>query len=93
MSIPGDNVVDPSEHMPWYNGPTLMHVLEKRAHRWRPELTGVTSGFGAVGQPTQSISVALPDRWPRAPFDWRSHPGHAFWQDHHHQSNWSRWPR
>ena len=24
----GDNVVDPSEHMPWYNGPTLMHVLE-----------------------------------------------------------------
>ena len=24
----GDNVVDPSENMPWYNGPTLMHVLE-----------------------------------------------------------------
>jgi len=24
----GDNVVDPSEHMPWYQGPTLLHHLE-----------------------------------------------------------------
>ena len=24
----GDNVVNPSEHMPWYTGATLMHILE-----------------------------------------------------------------
>lgn len=27
-ALQGDNVVDRSEHMPWYSGPTLMHHLE-----------------------------------------------------------------
>ncbi len=27
-ALKGDNVVDPSENMPWYNGPTLLHHLE-----------------------------------------------------------------
>ncbi len=27
-ALKGDNVVDPSPHMPWYQGPTLMHFLE-----------------------------------------------------------------
>ena len=27
-ALKGDNVVKPSEHTPWYNGPTLMHLLE-----------------------------------------------------------------
>ncbi|MPZ99223.1 MAG: sulfate adenylyltransferase subunit CysN [Dehalococcoidia bacterium] len=28
-ALKGDNVVDRSEHMPWYQGPTLMHHLEE----------------------------------------------------------------
>jgi len=28
-ALRGDNVVDPSEHMPWYGGPTLLHHLEE----------------------------------------------------------------
>jgi len=28
-ALRGDNVVDPSERMPWYSGPTLMHHLEE----------------------------------------------------------------
>jgi len=28
-ALRGDNVVDASEHMPWYSGPTLMHHLEE----------------------------------------------------------------
>jgi bifunctional enzyme CysN/CysC len=28
-ALRGDNVVDPSEHMPWYTGPTLLHHLEE----------------------------------------------------------------
>jgi bifunctional enzyme CysN/CysC len=27
-ALNGDNVVNPSEHTPWYNGGTLMHILE-----------------------------------------------------------------
>ena len=27
-ALKGDNVVDPSPNMPWYNGPTLLHHLE-----------------------------------------------------------------
>ena len=27
-ALKGDNVVNPSEHMPWYDGPTLMAILE-----------------------------------------------------------------
>ncbi|HHK43085.1 MAG TPA: GTP-binding protein, partial [Planctomycetaceae bacterium] len=27
-ALKGDNVVEPSPHMPWYQGPTLMHFLE-----------------------------------------------------------------
>ncbi len=27
-ALNGDNVVDPSNHMPWYDGPTLLHHLE-----------------------------------------------------------------
>jgi bifunctional enzyme CysN/CysC len=27
-ALSGDNVVDPSKNMPWYNGSTLMHLLE-----------------------------------------------------------------
>jgi sulfate adenylyltransferase subunit 1 len=27
-ALHGDNVVNPSEHMPWYQGPTLLHLLE-----------------------------------------------------------------
>lgn len=27
-ALSGDNVIHPSVHMPWYTGPTLMHVLE-----------------------------------------------------------------
>jgi sulfate adenylyltransferase large subunit len=28
-ALRGDNVVDPSGHMPWYRGPTLLHHLEE----------------------------------------------------------------
>jgi bifunctional enzyme CysN/CysC len=28
-ALRGDNVVDPSAHMPWYSGPTLLHHLEE----------------------------------------------------------------
>ena len=28
-ALKGDNVVDPSENMPWYTGPTLLHHLEQ----------------------------------------------------------------
>lgn len=27
-ALKGDNIVDPSDSMPWYNGPSLMHILE-----------------------------------------------------------------
>lgn len=49
----GDNVVDPSKHMPWYDGPTLLRYLEE---------VDVTRSSGEQGFTMPVQRVCRPDR-------------------------------
>jgi hypothetical protein len=52
-ALRGDNVVDPSPNMPWYQGSTLMHFPGQRLHRLGPQPGGFPFS-GPVGQPSAS---------------------------------------
>ncbi len=57
----------PSEHMPWYHGPTLMGYLETVRGRRRTRQQPAVPPAGAVGQPARtSTSAASPARSPAA---------------------------
>ena len=56
-ALHGDNVVEPSANMPWYNGNTLMNFLEIGLHRFRSQPGGLPLS-GSVRQPA-------PSRFPR----------------------------
>ena len=61
----GDNIVQPSENMPWYQGPSLVELLETADVTGQQ--TSCRSGFrcsGSIGP--ISISAAMPARSPRA---------------------------
>lgn len=59
-ALAGDNIVDPSERTPWYNGPTLMEYLESVA----------------VEDHTQSLPMRMPVQWVNRPnLDFRGFSG------------------
>jgi sulfate adenylyltransferase subunit 1 (EFTu-like GTPase family) len=45
-ALKGDNVVDPSEHMDWYRGPSVLQLLEESSGR-TPWSTRTTAGTRA----------------------------------------------
>ena len=48
-AVTGDNLTRPSEHMPWYAGPTLAEALEQAP-------TATAAGTGAFAMPVQWVS-------------------------------------
>ena len=56
----GDNVVEPSAHMPWYSGPTLLNALEEAP-------AGAWAGLGRRrcrrGAPARAMGGAPPRGW------------------------------
>ena len=64
-ALKGDNVVDPSAHMPWYQGSTLMHSWRRCTSA--PTATWRTSAFRCSTSIARTwISAASAARWPRA---------------------------
>ena len=65
-ALKGDNVVEPSANMPWYDGSTLLHYLENVHIASRPQPDRLPLP-GAVRQSARtSTSAASPARSPRA---------------------------
>ena len=56
-ALHGDNVVERSELMAWYDGPTLLEHLESDRDRGRPQPRGAALP-GAVGDPADGRGVA-----------------------------------
>ena len=50
-ALRGDNVVEPSQEMPWYEGPTLMQLPRERRGRPGADAGRPLPAAGAVGQP------------------------------------------
>ena len=59
-ALRGDNVVDPSERMPWYGGPTLLAHLETGRGLLRPSLRRAGALPGAVGRPDRRQRRRVP---------------------------------
>lgn len=70
----GDNVVEPSTHMPWYDGPTLLGLLETVP-------IDDTAPLRPLRLPVQHVIRPISDAF----HDFRSHAGRWWWESPDHK--------